>query len=99
MTRLVIYISRKGRGISTYAQDAVSSKLLYRNKQLYKLIKMIARFEGESRKQAIVNHFSLDIDEEKAFFKYIADMGYEIGASDDIIESLHEMWNNNSNAN
>lgn len=60
---------------------------------------MITQFKGESRKQAIANHFSLDINEEKAFFKYITDMGYEIGASDDIIESLHEMWNNNSNVN
>jgi hypothetical protein len=53
---------------------------------------MIAQFKGEDRKQAIVNHFSLDIEEEETFFKYIKEMGYTIDYSDEIIESLYEMF-------
>jgi hypothetical protein len=53
---------------------------------------MIVQFQGEDRKEAIVNHFSLDIEEEDLFFQYISDMGYTIDADDEIIESLHNMW-------
>lgn len=53
---------------------------------------MIVQFKGESRKQAIVNHFSLDIEDEESFFKYIKEMGYSIDDNDDLIESLHDMW-------
>lgn len=58
---------------------------------------MIAQFKGETRKQAIVNHFSLDISEEEQFFKYLSDMGYTVDADDETIESLHEMWEENLN--
>lgn len=58
---------------------------------------MITQFQGESRKQAIVNHFSLDIDEERQFISYIGHMGYTIDADDDIIENLHHMWEENIN--
>ena len=57
-----------------------------------KSIKMITKFQGESRKQAIVNHFSLDIEEERLFISYIGYMGYTIDSDDDIIENLHAMW-------
>jgi len=53
---------------------------------------MITQFQGEDRKDAIVNHFSLDIVEEDDFFEFIDEMGYSIYDSDDIIESLHEMF-------
>lgn len=53
---------------------------------------MITQFKGERRKDAIINHFSLDIEEGEIFFKFIKDMGYEIGEDDDVIESLHNMW-------
>lgn len=53
---------------------------------------MITKFQGESRKQAIVNHFSLDIEEERLFISYIGYMGYTIDSDDDIIENLHAMW-------
>jgi hypothetical protein len=53
---------------------------------------MITQFKGESRKLAIVNHFSLDVAEEDRFLKYITDMGYTIDADDETIESLHVMW-------
>ena len=53
---------------------------------------MIARFQGEDRKDSIVNHFSLDIEEEDLFFKYVEEMGYSIDDSDDLIESLHKMF-------
>lgn len=53
---------------------------------------MITQFQGETRKQAIVNHFGLDIVEEDRFLNYIVDMGYTIDADDETIESLHKMW-------
>jgi hypothetical protein len=58
---------------------------------------MITQFQGEDRKEAIVNHFSLDIDEEDRFLKYIDQMGYSIDAEDEVIESLHRMWNQKLN--
>ena len=53
---------------------------------------MIVQFSGEDRKDAIVNHFSLDIEEEDEFFAYVDEMGYSIDDSDDLIESLHKMF-------
>ncbi len=53
---------------------------------------MIVQFKGESRKEAIINHFSLDIEEEDLFFKYMADMGYTIDSDDDMLENLYDMW-------
>lgn len=56
---------------------------------------MITQFEGETRMDAIVNHFSLDIDDETEFFQYIADMGYTVDAEDEIIEALFKDFNEN----
>jgi hypothetical protein len=53
---------------------------------------MIVQFSGEDRKDAIVNHFSLDIVEEEQFMAYIEEMGYSIDDEDDIIEHLCQMW-------
>ena len=44
---------------------------------------MIVQFQGEIRKDAIINHFSLDIEEEE-FFQYIEKMGYSEDSEDDI---------------
>ena len=51
---------------------------------------MITQFQGESRKEAIINHLCLDIEDEERFFVYLSDMGYDINAEDDIIEALHK---------
>ncbi len=59
---------------------------------------MIVQFVGENRKQAIANHFSLDIEEEDAFFEYVESMGYSLTESDEIIESLHTMWKRNQSS-
>lgn len=56
---------------------------------------MIAQFKGESRKDAIINHFSLDIVEEEDFFKYMEEMGYSENSEDAILESLVEMFRKN----
>ncbi len=53
---------------------------------------MITQFQGEDRKQAIINHFSLDIEEEDLFIEYIEDMGYNIHTQDELLEHLHAMW-------
>lgn len=53
---------------------------------------MIVQFSGEDRKDAIVNHFSLDIVEEEGFMRYIKEMGYSIEEDDEIIENLIVMW-------
>ena len=56
---------------------------------------MITKVQGEDRKDAIVNHFSLDIEEEEDFFNFIEKMGYSIDNNDDIIESLFKMFSAN----
>lgn len=43
---------------------------------------MIVQFSGETREEAIVNHFSLDIVEEDLFLAYIKQMGYSIDDED-----------------
>lgn len=53
---------------------------------------MITQFQGESRKDAIINHFSLDIEDEVLFFEYVDKMGYSIDEQDDLIESLYQMF-------
>lgn len=55
---------------------------------------MIIQFQGEDRMQAIVNHFSLDIEEEEDFIEYIESMGYSIDSEDEILENLHQMFIN-----
>lgn len=59
---------------------------------------MITQFQGEDRREAIVNHFSLDIEEEEDFFNYIESMGYTIDSNDEIIESLHKMFTDNKDS-
>lgn len=58
---------------------------------------MITQFTGETRKDAVINHFGLDIVEEESFLKYIEQIGYSIEIDDDILENLHEMWEENLN--
>lgn len=53
---------------------------------------MIVQFQGENRKDAIINHFSLDIEEEDEFFQYIEEMGYSEDSEDAILESLIVMY-------
>lgn len=53
---------------------------------------MIVQFSGEDRKDAIVNHFSLDIVEEDLFLGYVKEMGYSIDDDDEIIENPCSMW-------
>lgn len=60
---------------------------------------MIVQFPGEDRKDAIINHFSLDIEEEEWFLNYIKQMGYSIDDDDEIIENLFKMWNDNAHPN
>jgi hypothetical protein len=55
---------------------------------------MIPQFQGENRKDAIINHLGLDIEEEEKFFEFIEQMGYTIDAEDEIIEGLYEMFDN-----
>jgi hypothetical protein len=55
----------------------------------------IVQFKNEDRRTAIVNHFSLDIEEERLFFKYLEEMGYSIDSEDSIIENMIEMWRKN----
>ncbi len=56
---------------------------------------MITQFKGEDRKDAIVNHFSLDIVGEESFFDYLASLGYTVNDDDEIIESVYDMWEKN----
>lgn len=58
---------------------------------------MITQFQGEDRKEAIANHFSLDLDEEELFFEFIEKMGYTVDDEDSIIESLNVMWLKSTN--
>lgn len=53
---------------------------------------MITQFQGEDRKDAIINYLSLDIIEEDEFFEFIEEIGYSIDDNDDIIESLYKMF-------
>lgn len=57
---------------------------------------MIVQFSGETREEAIINHFSLDLEEEEQFFKYIIEMGYTIDSADEILENLIEMMRANN---
>lgn len=53
---------------------------------------MIVQFNGETRHDAIVNHFSLDIEEEEDFFEYLEFLGIDENASDQVIESAMQTW-------
>lgn len=53
---------------------------------------MIVQFNGEDRREAIINHLGLDITEEDEFIEYVKSMGYNIDAEDEIIESLYKMY-------
>lgn len=52
----------------------------------------MVQFSGETRREAIVNHYSLDIEEEESFISYIEEMGYHIEDEDELIENLYKMW-------
>jgi hypothetical protein len=53
---------------------------------------MINQFQGESRKDAVVNHFGFDIEEEASFLNFIHDMGETVDSPDEVLEELHERW-------
>lgn len=53
---------------------------------------MITQFQGEDRSTAIVNHFSLDIEQEEDFIAFIETMGYTVESDDETIEGLYKMW-------
>lgn len=53
---------------------------------------MIAQFQGEDRREAIINHLSLDIEEEYTFFAFLEAMGYSEYSDDDIIEAMHNIF-------
>lgn len=52
----------------------------------------ITQFIGEDRRQAIINHFSLDIEEEDEFFEFVEEMGYDIDETDEMMISLYNMF-------
>ena len=52
----------------------------------------IVQFSGESRREAIVNHLSLDIEEEDEFFGFISELGYSEDDPDEYIISLHALY-------
>ncbi len=53
---------------------------------------MIAQFQGEDRRESIINHFSLDIEEEETFFAFLESMGYSEDSDDEIIEAMHAIF-------
>lgn len=55
---------------------------------------MITKFKGENRKESIINHLGIDIDEEDDFFEFIENLGCSIDVEDSIIESLYKMFLN-----
>lgn len=52
----------------------------------------ITQFSGEDRRQAIINHFSLDIEEEDEFFEFVEEMGYDIDETDEMMISIYNMF-------
>lgn len=55
-------------------------------------MKDIVQFQGETRRDAIINHFSMDLEDEYRFFEFIQDMGHDENAPDEIIISLWEIF-------
>ncbi len=53
---------------------------------------MITQFAGETRQEAIVNHYSLDIEEEDSFFEYLMKSLVPLDASDEEIEGHYRKW-------
>jgi len=53
---------------------------------------MIVRFDGESNWDSIINHFSLDIDEEYDFENFIMENGETRDSNLEILEQLYEEW-------
>lgn len=55
---------------------------------------MITQFEGETHRDAIVNHFGLDMEEEESFFDFIGENGYVIDdIPDDVLIHLYDAFN------
>jgi len=52
----------------------------------------IVQFQGENRRESIINYFSLDIVEEYGFFKYLEEMGFDENSEDEIINNLIQMY-------
>ncbi len=55
----------------------------------------ITQFQGEDRRDAIVNHYGLDMVEEESFFEALEQMGYSENSTDNEIESAHVIWKHN----
>lgn len=55
---------------------------------------MITQFQGEDRREAIINHLGLNVEEEDDFFSFVEQMGYSIDSEDEVIENLHLMFTN-----
>ena len=54
--------------------------------------KTIPQFQGETREDAIINHFAFDLKEEDTFFEFIQKLGYDANSDDETIFSLVEMF-------
>lgn len=67
------------------------------NNQTIKAMEEITQFSFETRKQSIINHFSLDIEEEDSFFDFITHLGYDENSDDETIINLHDMWEKQPN--
>lgn len=59
----------------------------------------ITQFQGEDRMDAIVNHFSLDIEEEVQLLSILKNMGLTIDADDDTIAGIVEMMGRQNQLN
>lgn len=53
---------------------------------------MMIQFSGENNWDAIINHNSLNIEEEQSFEDFIKSMKYSKNEDLDILEELFEMW-------
>jgi hypothetical protein len=50
----------------------------------------ITKFAGETRFDAIVNHFNLDIVEEDEFFNFLRDKGMGVYSDDEELEEAYK---------
>lgn len=53
---------------------------------------MLTQFKGENRKNAVIEYYVLDVEEEESFFDFIKEMGYTVDDEDRIINGLYKMW-------
>jgi NTP pyrophosphatase (non-canonical NTP hydrolase) len=53
----------------------------------------IAQFNGESRYDAVVSHFGLDIEEEHSFVSFLGEQNETVYSNDEILSALYSDWN------